>query len=73
MGGEVLRHVDGSAAEQVKEYVGSVMLVFDPKVQAMLACGPIEGIAKLVAGEPGALRDAVVGSVLKIWEPDLIA
>ena len=39
----------------------------------MLAQGPIERIAELVASQPGALRNAIVGPVLKIWEPDFIA
>src|SRR6267378_159460 len=49
------------------------MLVFNSEVQAVLACGPIESIAELVARQPGALRDAIVGAVLKVREPYFIA
>src|SRR5882724_2195609 len=50
LSGEVPGHEKTSAAEKVKEYVGSVILVFSPEPQAMLAQGPVEGVPHLVAG-----------------------
>ena len=39
----------------------------------MLAERPVEGVAYLVTSQPGALRDAVIGAVLKIRESELVA
>ena len=50
VGREIFLHENGAATEKVKEYVGSVILVFSPEPQAMLAQGPVEGVPHLVAG-----------------------
>jgi len=50
LSGKIACHENASAAVQIKEYVGSVVLVFASEAQAMLAEGPIEGVAQLVAG-----------------------
>ena len=50
------------------------MLIFSPEAQGMLAQGPVEGVAHLVAGQARALRDAIIRAVLEVGgESDLVA
>src|ERR1051326_8240880 len=70
---KVFRHVNSSAAKQVKLYVAAVVLPLTAELQRVLAQYPGVVIFDLIAVQARLLRNAEAFAVLYVGEPHFIS